>query len=86
MSGAIACPSLTVVYDGASVVKNTIASVRDTGQACVVYHRAVEECFARFLRGRSCEQIERPQKDVRGEWRVRRVSGDFERIIGINAR
>ena len=36
-------PSLVVIYNGASVVKNTIATVRDTGQTRVVNLRAVEE-------------------------------------------
>ena len=36
-------PSLAVIYDGASVVKNTITSVSDAGQTRVVYYCAVEE-------------------------------------------
>jgi len=41
--GASACPPLAVIYDGASVVKNTITAVRDTGQTRMVYLRAAEE-------------------------------------------
>jgi len=36
-------PSLVVIYDGASVIKNTITAARDTGQTRVVYLRAAEE-------------------------------------------
>jgi len=36
-------PSLVVIYDGAAVVKNTIAAVRDTGQTRMGCLRAAEE-------------------------------------------
>ena len=36
-------PSLAIIYDGASVVKNSVTRVRDTGQTRVGYLRAVEQ-------------------------------------------